>query len=229
VPMTADSVFEAVSFQAIQFPQPARRTGKRMKFTATDLKAASILSQSVDPIQAKMMEDMVTMKDNEDEDDDDDSELLNFERAHVFVDYSQVARVFSQSFGHLGPDSTAKLWCDGLNFLVSLYPDASISDKGFVYNLLEDLANRMRSIFPKWINGTNALQHKLLVKLSEYDGPLASMPVGHSAASCGASVGTNTSSRVSGVCACDNHTYNIPPEASAASCSSHVSHMNLRH
>ncbi len=51
----------------------------------------------------------------------------------VFVS-SQVARILAIKFGHLGPEANPKQWCDGLNFLTSLYSETSVSDQIFVHN-----------------------------------------------------------------------------------------------
>jgi hypothetical protein len=209
---SAASVFATVSFPEIQFPTIKRRARPVLKFTMKDSVGSQVKPPTLPP----------TMKDNENEEDQKESwtrksngpetvevevsELLNSEPAHVFVESSRVASVFSQSFGHLGPEANPKQWCDGLNFLTSLYSEASVSDKIFVHNLLEELANQMRTLFPKLINGTNALERKLRIKLNEFDG----FPC--PAAVSGESDNTRTSTS----------------DATAAVSSNQVSHLNHR-
>jgi hypothetical protein len=188
-PCTRTNTFAKVIFSNVWFPEPSRRSAPILKFTAADL-GVSVTVDAVDPVVefCKVPEvncTTATVQDNELV-----AELIYSEPA-CFSEPSRVASAFAQSFGHLGPDSTAKTWCAGLNFLVSLYPDASLSDKGFVYNLLEELASQMRIIFPKWVNGTNALERKLMMKLAEFDGlePKSGVdPASRTAASGGASV-----------------------------------------
>jgi hypothetical protein len=248
------SQFEPVTFPSIRFPEPASRPRPRLRFSARDLgvnssllvtAATTKLSSGIPNVssQAMVIEECLSSTDANTQFDlapaivpapDEmpscegapaDTYRSDCESAVSFLESSSVAQAFAQSHGHLGPDSNAKQWCVALNYLVTLFPNSSSLDKAYVYNLLEDLANQMRQIFPKWINGTNALERKLLRKLSEFDGIAGAEPAKYPAALCGASDSTSSTS-VSGVCACDIHTYNIPTEADTASSSSHVSHLN---
>jgi hypothetical protein len=187
---TADSKYEPVYFPIREFGLPVRRLRPTLKFTAADLGVPEV-KRTIPPGGFNVI----------------DAELLKFEPVGIsacepdcFSEESQVAWLFAQAFGHLGPESTAKTWCEALNFLVSLYPDASSSDKRFVYNLLEDLASQMRTIFPMWVNGTNALECKLVLMLKGFDG-------------------LDINSSVSGVRVCGTSTYERPPDSAAASCS----------
>ena len=76
---------------------------------------------------------------------------------------------FASRFLSLGEDSKPKEYCDALNYLESLYAGSSVMDKAYTLNFLGELANQMRAMFPKIIQGTSALERKILKKIYEID------------------------------------------------------------
>ena len=88
-------------------------------------------------------------------------------------------------------------------------------DKMFILCSLEELANRMRALFPQLVQGTNALESKLMLKLNEIDRLTPT-----SVASSGGPSGHTSTSSVSCARACTTHTFRNRPDGVAAPSSS---------
>lgn len=93
----------------------------------------------------------------------------DLQSAGAFLEESKVARAFSEKYASLDEASNPKQYCDALHFLGEHYSQASLSDKRYIINFVQELTQQMRALFPKYVAGTNALEKKIVLKLHKCD------------------------------------------------------------
>ena len=65
------------------------------------------------------------------------------------LEQSEVALQFETKFGFLSPSCSAKVWLEAMHFLTSIFGKASMMDRLYIRNLLDELAADCFEHFPE--------------------------------------------------------------------------------